>query len=283
MPNLPALQPGGVAVITGAASGIGLAAAIRFAQLGLKVALADHDAETLARAATEVAAASAGGPGDVLAVRTDVAVPDEVDTLRDRVVGRFGPVSVLMNNAGIEAGGRFFSPVELWRRIIDVNLWGAIHGVQAFVPGMIASGRPGLVINTGSKQGITTPPGNTPYNVSKAGLKVVTEALAHELRQDGCPVSAHLLIPGFVYTGLTRARGATEKPAGAWTPEQTVDFMLEALGRGDFYILCPDNDVDRPTDEKRMRWAADDIIQNRSALSRWDPRYTQAFEAYMKG
>jgi short-subunit dehydrogenase len=112
---------------------------------------------------------------------------------------------------------------------------------------------------------------------------VVTEALAHELRQDGCPVSAHLLIPGFVYTGLTRARGATEKPAGAWTPEQTVDFMLEALGRGDFYILCPDNDVDRPTDEKRMRWAADDIIQNRSALSRWDPRYTEAFEAYMKG
>ena len=110
---------------------------------------------------------------------------------------------------------------------------------------MIARGRPGLIINTGSKQGITTPPGDPAYNVSKAGVKAFTEALQHELRNTaGAKISAHLLIPGYVFTALT-ARGRTEKPAGAWTPEQTVDFMIERVAAGDFYILCPDNDVPR--------------------------------------
>eukprot|EP01035_Chromulina_nebulosa_P043853 gene43853-59406_t len=112
--------------------------------------------------------------------------------------------------------------------------------------GALRAGRPGLIINTGSKQGITTPPGDPAYNVSKAGVKAFTEALQHELRNtEGCRVTAHLLIPGFVFTGLT-AQGRTEKPAGAWTPAQTVEFMLQRLAAGDFYILCPDNDVARP-------------------------------------
>lgn len=262
--------------MTGAASGIGLAAARRFVSLGLRVAFCD-----LPGAALDAAVSGLDG---AVAIAADVSRPDEIQHLRDEVTDRLGPVSVLMNNAGIEAGGTFFSPPDLWRRILDVNLWGAIHGVQAFVPDMMASGEPGLVINTGSKQGITTPPGNTPYNVSKAGLKVVTEALAHELRRDAaCRVTAHLLVPGFVYTGLARARGVAEKPAGAWTPDQTVDFMLDALGRGDFYILCPDNDVTREQDEKRMRWAMDDVVANRPALSRWDERHKAEFEAFMKG
>ena len=109
---------------------------------------------------------------------------------------------------------------------------------------MLAQGTPGLIVNTGSKQGITTPPGNLAYNVSKAALKTYTEGLAHELRNTpGAKLTAHLLIPGFTYTGLTD--GATEKPAGAWTGEQVVDFMLESLARGDFYILCPDNETER--------------------------------------
>jgi hypothetical protein len=145
---------------------------------------------------------------------------------------------------------------------------------------MIERGRPGLVINTGSKQGITTPPGDPAYNVSKAGVKAFTEALQHELRNaPGAKLSAHLLIPGFVFTGLT-ARGRTEKPDGAWTPEQTVDFMMERLGAGDFYILCPDNDVPRALDERRILWAAGDIVENRPPLSRWHPDYADAFAAF---
>ena len=128
---------------------------------------------------------------------------------------------------------------------------------------------------------ITCPPGDTAYNVTKAGVKVVTEALAHELRNiEGCQVTAHLLIPGFTYTGFTRAKGVTQKPEGAWTAEQVVDFMMDSMANGDFYILCPDNDVSRETDNKRIHWAAEDIIQNRPPLSRWHPDYREAFDRF---
>jgi NAD(P)-dependent dehydrogenase (short-subunit alcohol dehydrogenase family) len=188
-----------------------------------------------------------------------------------------------MNNAGIGPATDLFGPEEAWERTLAVNLRGVIHGTRAFVPGMIARGRPGLVVNTGSKQGITTPPGNPAYNVSKAGVKVFTEALAHELREtEGCRITAHLLIPGFVFTGLTRGE-RSEKPAAAWTPEETVDFMLARLEAGDFYILCPDNDVPRALDERRILWAAGDIVENRPALSRWHPDYADAFAAFAKG
>jgi NAD(P)-dependent dehydrogenase (short-subunit alcohol dehydrogenase family) len=177
----------------------------------------------------------------------------------------------------VQVGSTIFGPAENWERVLGVNLMGVILGTRVFVPSMIERGRPGLVINTGSKQGITTPPGDPAYNVSKAGLKAFTEALQHELRNTpDSKINAHLLIPGFVYTGLT-ARGRTEKPAGAWTPEQTADFMIERLDAGDFYILCPDNDVARATDERRILWAAQDIIENRPPLSRWHPDYAKAF------
>jgi short-subunit dehydrogenase len=147
---------------------------------------------------------------------------------------------------------------------------------------MVARRRPGLIINTGSKQGITTPPGDPAYNMSKAAVKAFTEALQHELRNmPDCRLSAHLLIPGYVFTGLT-ARGRTEKPDAAWTPEQTVDFMFDSLERGDFYILCPDNDVPRALDERRIAWAAGDLIENRPPLSRWHPDYADAFAAFVK-
>jgi hypothetical protein len=106
--------------------------------------------------------------------------------------------------------------------------------------------------------------------------------LQHELRNiEGCRVSAHLLIPGFVFTPLT-AHGRSEKPAAAWTPEQTVDFMIERLAAGDFYLLCPDNDVSRALDERRIAWSAGDIIENRPALSRWHPDFAEAFKASVR-
>ena len=268
-----ALQPGAVAAVTGGASGIGLAAARVFAARGMKVAIADLGPERLASAARQIG-------GDVLAVAVDVADPLAVARFAGSVAERFGGADVVMNNAGIGPDSAILGPVEPWERIMAVNLWGVIHGTRAFLPGMLDRGRPGLIINTGSKQGITTPPGNPAYNIAKAGVKTYTEALQHDLRnRPGCEISAHLLIPGFVFTGMT-AGNLADKPAAAWTADQTVAFMLEKLTHGDFYILCPDNDVPRSLDEKRIAWAAGDLIQNRPPLSRWHPDYADAFKAW---
>jgi len=269
----PAISPGRVAVITGGASGIGLASAMALARLGMKLVLADLDGPGLADAQGKVAAIA--GDDGVMALPTDVSRPGDLKQLRDATISRFGDVALLMNNAGTEGGGQLSGDPARWRRIIEVNLWGVINGVQAFVPLLQAQGRAAAVVNTGSKQGITCPPGDTAYNVSKAGIKVVTEALAHDLRQvPGNQVTAHLLIPGFTHTGFTRAE---TKPDAAWSAAQVADFMLQGMAAGDFYILCPDNAVSRRVDEVRIAWAAGDIIENRPALSRWHPDWAGPF------
>jgi NAD(P)-dependent dehydrogenase (short-subunit alcohol dehydrogenase family) len=279
MSNSTPFTPGNCAVVTGGASGIGLAAAKLFAAMGLNVVIADLPGERLDRAAREVAAASPNGAKGVLAAPTDVSRLAEVEALEKTATSAFGPVAVLMNNAGIGPGSSILAGGwDAWRRVVDVNLWGIIHGGRVFAPGMIASGRRAMIVNTGSKQGITTPPGDPAYNLSKAGVKAFTEALQHELRNvEGCQVTAHLLIPGFVFTPLT-AHGRTQKPAGAWTPEQTVEFMLSELKVGTFYILCPDNETSRALDERRMAWAIGDVIDNRPPLSRWHKDYAEAFK-----
>ena len=280
MPLHPALARNHVAVITGAASGIGLAAAKKFAGLGMKVVMADRSAERLQSAAAAVAAVS-GSEANVRPLAIDVSDPADVERLKTAAYEAFGEVALLMNNAGVGGGGPVIGDGAKWRRVLNINLWGVIHGVQTFAPEMLKQGTDAAIVNTGSKQGITCPPGDAAYNVSKAGVKVVTEALAHELRNiEGCRISAHLLIPGFTFTGLTT--GATAKPPAAWTPEQVVDFLVERMSAADFYILCPDNEVTREIDERRILWGARDIVDNRPALSRWHPDFRQAFADYMR-
>ena len=274
----PAFQPNAVAVITGGASGIGLATAQRLAAMGLRLVIVDVRETLLEPAAEQLRQL---GTPEVMASSTDVSDQEALVELEKLVAERFGGTDILMNNAGIQPGSSLLDNPENWLRILGVNLGGIVYGTQVFVPRMIERGRPGLVINTGSKQGITTPPGDPAYNVAKSGVKTFTEALAHELRNtEGHQLTAHLLIPGFVFTDLTRG-SRTEKPTGAWTPEQTVEFLFQSLERGDFYILCPDNDVSRELDEKRMAWAIGDIIENRPPLSRWHPDYTESFNLYI--
>ncbi|PKR88202.1 short-chain dehydrogenase [Pleomorphomonas diazotrophica] len=273
------ITTGKVAVITGAARGIGRAAALRLAEKGMKLVLADVVGGELA--ATASAAKAAGSP-EAIAVPTDVGDRAAVEALATAAFERFGGVDLLMNNAAIGEGGGVLENPDNWRKLMDVNLWGVVNGVQAFVPRMIEAGRPGYVINTGSKQGITTPPGNAAYNASKAAVKVVTEQLAHELRTRGSRLTAHLLIPGWTFTGMTASDPAAQKPDGAWHAVEVVDFMLAGLAKGDFYILCPDNETPRRLDEKRMAWAIGDVIYNRPALSRWHPDYNDAFARYIE-
>jgi NAD(P)-dependent dehydrogenase (short-subunit alcohol dehydrogenase family) len=273
-PSFAAVAPGSLAVVTGAAGGIGFAAARAFADAGMKVILVDRPGDALDRAAASIKGATA--------LPADVADRATVTELARTVAGRHGPVSVLMNNAGIGSGGDVFADASAWDDVLGVNLLGVLHGVQAFVPAMIEGGAPALVINTGSKQGITQPPGNTAYNVSKAGVKALTEGLAYTLRErTGDRVSAHLLIPGFTFTGMT-ARRSPDRPSGAWAPEQVVALMMERVAAGDFYILCPDNETTREQDAKRIAWAAGDLIENRPALSRWHPDWREAFARFIK-
>lgn len=277
----PALIAGRTAVITGGASGIGLATASRLVAAGMNVCVADRDGNALDTAARTLTTLSASGADAVLTIETDVSQLASVEALRDAALGRFGEVALLMNNAGTGGGGGPWENLDGWQRVLGVNLWGVIHGLQVFTQGMIEQGTPCAIINTGSKQGITNPPGDAAYNVSKAGIKSLTESLAHQLRGvEGCQVSAHLLVPGFTYTGMMK-RFLKEKPAAAWLPEQVADHLLERLGCGDFYVLCPDNEVTADIDRRRIEWGTGDMTENRPALSRWHSDYEAAFEAFM--
>ena len=218
---------------------------------------------------------AAGGFDDVLAVPTDVGRIEDWQALKDAVYGKFTETGLLMNNAVTREDACTWENNEHWRRTLNVNLWGVINGVQTFVPPMIGQGTPSVVVNTGSKQGITNPPKNPPYNVSKAALKAYTELLQHELRNTrGCKVTAHLLVPGWT---TTRNR---KHMKGAWLPDQVIDVLLAALEEGDFYIICPDGEVTPEMDRRRILWAAGDIVDNRPPLSRWHGGYDEAFEKF---
>ena len=269
----PVFARGNVALITGAAMGIGLATARRLAGAGMHVCMVDADGAEL-----EAATASHDDAGDgamIVPEIVDVADPDALAGLKGRVFERFGKVDFLFNNAVTRVGGGVWEDIDQWRRSMDVNYWGPVHGVRTFVPDMINQGTPAMVVNAGSKQGITNPPGNLAYNVTKSALKHFTEGLEHELRNtDGCQVSAHLLVPGWTTTGKKAHQ------QGAWRADQVAEFMTDALQRGDFYIVCPDDEVTLEMDQDRILWAAGDITENRPPLSRWHNGYKEMFDAF---
>lgn len=265
----PAIAAGKTAVVTGAASGIGLAASRTFAGLGMNVVMADLTAEDLADASETVAAE---GSGKVHPVAADVADFQQIETIRDWALTRFGAVDLLMNNAVSRAGGGIDGTADDWHRAMAVNFWGVEGGVRAFLPTMLQRNEPAVIVNVGSKQGITNPPGNLAYNVTKSAVKTYTEGLQHDLRnRPGCKVSAHLLIPGWTTTGKR------EHKQGAWMPQQVIDFMLDGLASKDFYILCPDDETTPEMDRARILWAAQDITENRPPLSRWEPSWKEKF------
>ena len=272
--NHPAIAAGRVALITGGASGIGLAFAQKLAALDMRVCIVDCDKEQLAKALPTLGETAS-------AECVNVSELAEVEQLRDRVFERYGEVALLMNNAGTGGGGGAWTRYSGWQKVLGVNLWGVINGLQCFVEPMLEQNSPCAIVNTGSKQGITNPPGDAAYNLSKAGVRSLTESLAHELRNaPGSQISAHLLIPGFTYTGLIK-RHIPEKPDAAWLPEQVADELLKGMAAGDFYILCPDNDVSVAMDRARLQWNTDDVKSNRPALSRWHTDYSADYERFM--
>jgi NAD(P)-dependent dehydrogenase (short-subunit alcohol dehydrogenase family) len=268
----------GVAVITGGASGIGRAAARRAATTRMKIVLIDINAAKLAATAAELA--NAVGEPNVVARVVDVASAQAMMGLATEVEAKFGPPTLLMNNAAaFVAGGAggILDPIEHWQRLFAVNVLGIVNGVEAFLPKMLAAARPAVIVNTGSKQGLTNPPGNPAYNTSKAAVNAYTQNLARDLRErPSNSVTAHLLIPGWTTTGDAEHR------QGAWSAEQVIDFMSGAIERDEFFILCPDDETTSAIDHKRIYWNAMDIILGRPALSRWHADFKDDFAAFMK-
>lgn len=290
--NHPAIRHGASAVITGASVGIGFAIADRLAQEGMNLILLDNNAATLAHAKQLLLTKY---PERVLrTVCADVASDQGRIAIND-AVEELGSLALLVNNAGIlgksalECAGPWHDTLH-WRHIMEVNFWAVLELQSLLVPRLIEQGTPAAIINLGSKEGITTPPGNAAYSVSKAAIKVLTEQLAHELREPKAShVSAHLLIPGYTFTPmnfpqvdfLALDNEHSAKPAAPWSAAQVVRRLLDGLSRREFYIFCEDNEVTTELDQRRMQWSADDMILGRPALSRWHPDYVDQFNQYI--
>jgi NAD(P)-dependent dehydrogenase (short-subunit alcohol dehydrogenase family) len=236
---------GKVAVVTGAASGIGLALSQRFAAEGMQVVMADVDEARLDQAAAGVGA-------DVLAVRTDAAIADDVDALARRTIESHGAVHVLCNNAGVTHPGPAWEHTrEQWEWVLGVNLWGVINGVQSFVPGMIERGDPAHIVNTASVGGLVGFAGLAPYSAAKYAVVGLSESLAHDLRAAGAPVSVSVLCPGPVRTNFRASSRALEPQVegrdpvpdvvqgglGWQPPDEIAAKVVDAIRTDRFWIL----------------------------------------------
>jgi NAD(P)-dependent dehydrogenase (short-subunit alcohol dehydrogenase family) len=262
---------GKVAVVTGAASGIGLGLATRFGREGMRVVLADVEREPLDRAAA--ALSHELGADRVLAVPTDVRHEEAIDALAAATFDRFGTAHVVCNNAGVAVGGWAWTvPADRWRWIVDVNLLSVAHGIRAFVPRMIEQGE-GHVVNTASAAGILTGPGMSPYYATKHGVVALSESLYFDLRLVESPVGVSVLCPEWVRTNIgdpDRNRppevaeiepptgGPELRPivealvAGGIDPAEVAGRVVDAIRDGTFWIFTHDTTVGRA----RGRWNA---------------------------
>ena len=248
-----------LAIITGAASGIGYAVAQHLAKTHSLLLIDRADFSNDIQAET---------------FQFDVGQASEWHKVTDAIKER--PIDFIMLNAGIGPNAAWTDP-DGWRKLMDTNLFGVVNGIAALLP--LIENKKATVVITGSKQGITNPPGNPAYNASKAAVKSLAENLSYDLRKTS--ISVHLLIPGYTYTGMTRG-ASTTKPDSAWTPDQVADYLFEKIALKQFYILCPDNAVTNEIDHKRMAWNLQDITQGRPALSRWREETAGEFDQYMK-
>ncbi|GAA5844453.1 hypothetical protein JCM9279_006311 [Rhodotorula babjevae] len=288
----PALQPGNVAVITGAgAGGIGFQVALHLARLDLHTVLLDNNQHALDLAAQQLV--DEGISETRFTTRlVDVSDPQQLVDAADAVFSQHGRVDFLHLNAGVGGKSATYGKgmLEDWDRIFKVNLGGVTAGSAAFVERMVAQDSPALVVITGSKQGITMPPGTGgAYNASKAAVKAFAEVLAHDLRAASTKVDVKLLVPGWVYTKLStggdaRRVTADAKPAGAWSAAQCAVELFSRLASApdEFYIVCPDNETSTELDYARFAWSAGDVLERRTALSRWDPAYKDEYERFIK-
>lgn len=265
---------GKTAVITGAGSGIGAALARRAAAEGMNVVLADIRFEDAAKVEADL------GDGRALAVRTDVSDAASVASLADLAWDRFGSVDLLCNNAGIVPGGRHRKVWEYslgdWQWSLGVNLYGVVHGMRAFVPRMIAAGRPGHILNTASVAGVVSGSGSACYGASKHAVVRATEALYAGLKEVGAPIGVTMLCPGLVATGIYDAErhrpdafadgdGPLQESADleairdelyrhATTPEEAADIAFAAIIENRFYAFTT------TSFDPAIRQRADDIL-----------------------
>ena len=264
---------GNTALITGAALGIGRSAAAYCASQGMHVCMVDVLADDLEDAAKEARdAAKENGQTDnkILSSAMDVSDQNDWQSLHQQISQEFGDLNLLMNNAVTRIGRGFDASREEWRQAFETNFWGIVTAVDLFLPQLKNASGTSAIVNVGSKQGITNPPGHPIYNIAKSAIKTYSEQLEHALRNaddadnsNAQSVTTHLLVPGWTTTGR-----AEHKP-GAWLPAQVVERMVQAVDNGDFYVICPDGECSESMDKKRIQWGAGDITENRPPLSRW--------------